>query len=161
MEQGDMMGGGNPLKRIEKAGRTVASQVGAETGRVGEDLTKAGESLAGAASDPGAWMAYLGNPTAGMAVGSQKARENYQTLSQAEKDEARAEAEARMAAAEETRLMEEQRTAQAEQERMTSERAKESETQARERASRIGSGRRGLLYQGKATGVTKSTVLGG
>ena len=160
MDKGDIMGKKNPLKRLEKAGRTAVSQVGAETGRVGADLTKAGESALGAAADPGSWMAYLGNPTAGLAVGSQKARENYETLSQAEQDEARAEAEARLAAAEESRLMEEQRTAQAEQERMTSERARESETQARERAKRIGSGRRGLLYQGKATGVN-NTVLGG
>jgi len=143
------MGGGNPLKRLEKAGSKAGSQI-----------VKGVESAAASVSDPKVWVAAMtGGMMGGAAMGAKEAEATYQAMSQAERDEANAE-EARMAAAEEARLMEEQKSAQAEQARMTSEREQEADVRAKERARRLGTGRRGLLYQGKETGVT-NTKLGG
>lgn len=159
--------GGNPLKQIEAEAKRTARRVGAEAERVGEDVLstewweKTATSGLAAAGDVGTWAAYAVNPTFGLGMGAKKAQETYEAMTEAERAEALAEAEAATAKAEETRLMEEQKTAQQEQERMVSERAAEAETQAKERARRLGRGRRGLLYQGKATGVDKATVLGG
>lgn len=149
------MGGGNPLKKVAKTVQKAVSQTSEEFSRAGDVATKAGTAIAGAATDPGAWTAYLVNPTAGGAMGGQKAVEAYQALGQAEKDKARAEAEARMKAAQE-------RKAKLAQEKMVADKAKAEAAKAKERAQRLGQGRRGLLYQGKETGVAgKSNVLGG
>lgn len=146
--------------KIKKETSRATSQISKETRRAGDTLEKVGTAAVAGAIDPGAWMGYLVSPIAGQAMGGQSARDNYEALSEAEKEEARAAAEQRMAEAEEKRLMQEQEDAQREQERMTSERAKSAEAEARSRAKRIGSGRRGLLYGGE-TGVKKDTVLGG
>ena len=150
------MGGGNPLKKVAKVVTTAAKQVGAEAGRASENLTKIGTAALATAQDPGAWLAYAIDPTTGMAMGATKAKENYDIMSQAEKDKFKAEADARMAKAQEEKAMKEQQA-------MTENRAKEAADRAKERAARLGQGRRGLLYQGTGEqGVTKkSTVLGG
>jgi len=157
MDKGDIMGGGNPLKRVTGAVKQAGKDVGSTDWW--EQTATSGLS---SAANPGVWAAYAVNPTFGLGMGAKEAEQTYGEMSEAEREEAIAEAEAATAKAEEQRLMEEQRTAQQEQERMTSERAKEAELSARKRASRLGKGRRGLLYGG-ATGVKsdKSTVLGG
>lgn len=149
------MGSANPLKKIEKAITTAASQTTTELGRAGEQATKAGTSTLAAASDPGAWLGYAVNPTVGLGLGTKKAEETYKAMSRAEKDKADAEAQAVMA-------MEQERQAKLAQEKMVSDKAKAEANKAKERAKRLGQGRRGLLYQGRETGVSgKSNVLGG
>ena len=149
------MGGGNPLKKVAKVVKTAANQTREELSRTGDTASKIGGAMSAAIQDPGTWTAYLGNPTLGIAVGSEQAVQNYQSLNQAEKDAAKAEAEQRMAKAQEEKAMREQ-------EKMTSDRAKAAADQAKERAARLGKGRRGLLYQETGEqGVKKSTVLGG
>jgi len=155
------MGGGNPLKKVAKTVKKAVKQTSREVSRTGDTLSKAGSAAAGAIQDPGTWTAYLVNPALGGAVGGEGAIENYQALSQAEKDEARAEAEARMAAAKEKAALEKEKQAQAKQAKMVKDREEKAKKAATERATRLGTGRRGLLYQGKETGVTKSTTLGG
>ena len=153
--------GGNPFKSAVKAVKKAVSQTSSELSRTGDTLSKVGSAAAGAIQDPGTWTAYLINPALGGAVGGQGAIENYQALSQAEKDEARAEAMAREAAAKEKAALEKEKAAQAKQAEMVKSREDKAKKAAAERATRLGTGRRGLLYQGKETGVTKSTKLGG
>ena len=136
----------------------MGRKIGKETRTAYGDGDKFISATGAALSDPVAWSQAF--TTYGGSL-LKSGKDAWDELSDAEKEEEIAKQDAEIAAREEVKLVEEQQTAQAEQDRMTSERAKESETQARERAKRIGSGRRGLLYQGKATGVTKSTVLGG
>jgi len=144
------MGSKNPLKRIE-----------AEVKRTGENLEQIGASVGAGASSAAPYLAYMIDPTGTTSAYllAQKAKETYDAMGEAEQEEARAQAEANMAREEEAILMQEQEDAQREQERMTSERAKEAENQARERAKRLGTGRKGLLYKG-ATGVENKNKLG-
>lgn len=153
------MGGGNPLKKIEKTVKTAASQTKAEAARGSEKLSRAASAGAAALGDPGNWTAFLASPLAGQAMGSESAVANYEALNEADKAEARAEAEMRMAQAEESKLMEEQKATEAKQSKMVKERSDKAAKAATERATRLGKGRRGLLYQGKETGV--SDKLGG
>jgi len=67
-----------------------------------------------------------------------------------------------MAAAKEKAALEKEKQTQAKQAKMVKDREAKAKKAATERATRLGKGRRGLLYQGKETGVTsKSTTLGG
>jgi len=147
------MGGGNPLKSVTKAVKKAVSQTSSELSRAGDVATKAGGAVAGAVQDPGTWMTYLVNPTAGVAMGGQKAVDNYNTLVSSEKEADRAEAERMKALAQ-------QKEAQVKQEKMAKDKAAAEAAKAKERAQRMSEGRRGLLFQGKETGV-KSNVLGG
>ena len=163
MEQGDIMGSSNPLSSVVKTVKKAVKQTSAEASRAGDTATKAVTSVAAAVQDPGAWVGYAtGGMVGGTAMTAAKANETYQAMSQAERDEADAEAEAVLAKREEDRLLVEEKKAQAKQAKMVKDREAKALTQAAERATRLGSGRRGLLYQGKETGVSnKSTVLGG
>lgn len=152
------MGCGSSFKKEVKRS---SGKVSKELSRTGDTLGKAGTAAAGAIQDPGTWSAYLVNPALGGAVGGQAAIEYYHALSQAEKDEAKAEAMAREAAAKEKAALEKEKAAQAKQAEMVKKREDKAKKAAAERATRLGTGRRGLLYQGKETGVTKSTKLGG
>jgi len=149
------MGSSNPIKSVTKAVKKAVKQTSREVSRTGDTLSKVGTAVAGAAQDPGAWMGYLASPIAGQDIGSEAAVENYQALNQAEKDKARAEGGARMEGAK-------QKKAQLKQEKMVADKAKCEAAKAKERATRLGQGRRGLLYQGKEAGVSgKSSKLGG
>ena len=150
------MGGGNPLKKVAKTVKKAVKQTSKAVSDVGDVATKAGSAVAGAAQDPGTWTAYLADPmVAGYTVGGQKAVENYQTLVSSEKEADRAEAERMKALAQ-------QKEAQVKQEKMAKDKAAAEAAKAKERAQRMGSGRRGLLFQGKEQGVTgKSNKLGG
>jgi len=163
---------GNPLKRVSKEVSRTSSKIASETERVAETVgkeveragenvaddewwTKTGEALLASASDPGSWLAFAVNPTFGMGMAAQNAADVYADMSQAERDEADAEAAQKHAA-------EAERVATMEQEKMASDKAKAAAADASERATRLGQGRRGLLWQGQETGVKdKSTVLGG
>jgi len=130
-------------------------QTSSEISKAGDIATKAGSAVAGAVQDPGTWMGYLASPVAGSAIGSQKAVDNYNTLVSSEKEADRAEAERMKALAQ-------QKEAQVKQEKMAKDKAAAEAAKAKERAMRMGQGRRGLLFQGKEQGVTgKSSVLGG
>lgn len=155
------MGGGNPLKKVAKTVKKAVKQTSREVSRTGDTLSKVGSAAAASVQDPGTWTSFLINPTLGTAVGGEEAMANYQALSQAEKDEAKAEAERAMAAAKEKAALEKEKAAQAKQAKMVKDREDKAKKAAAERATRLGAGRRGLLYQGKETGVTKSTTLGG
>jgi len=106
-------------------------------------------------------MGFLASPIAGQAIGSQGAIENYQALSQAEKDEARAEAEARMDAAKEKEALEKEKKAQAKQDKMAKEREEKAKKAATERATRHATGHRGLPDQGNASGAKSKTTAAG
>ena len=147
---------GGGLKSVVKSVSKAVKQTSSAVSGAGKTLSKVGAAAAGAVQDPGTWAAYLINPALGGAVGGQGAVDNYNALNQAEKDAARAAAQAKEEAAK-------QRKAQLAQEKMASDKAKGEADKASERAQRLSQGRRGLLYQGKEQGVTsnKSTVLGG
>jgi len=162
------MGGGNPIKKITKQVKRSVKQVGKQVERSAGDVTdtgwwtKSGTALMSAASDPGTWLAYAVNPTVGLGMGAQQAKENYAAMSQAERDEADAEAARNRAKMEEAKKIETQKKAEAEQAKMVRERDAKAKAESEERVKRLGTGRRGLLYQGakgKETGT--SNVLGG
>ena len=147
--------GGNPLKQVEKTVKKAYKDVEKTTQTVGDQLTKAGTAALATAADPGAWLAYAVNPTGGGYMAASEATQTYEALNEAEKQEFRAKAEQQMA-------IDKERKAALEQEKMVADKAKAAAASAKERATRLGTGRRGLLYQGKETGVTsKSNVLGG
>ena len=146
---------GGKIKSFVKSVSKAAKQTSSAVSGAGKTLSKVGAAAAGAVQDPGTWAAYLINPALGGAVGGQGAVDNYNALNQAEKDAARAEAEKRMA-------LDKERKATLEQEKMVSDKAKAAAASAKERATRMGQGRRGLLFQGKESGVTGlSKTLGG
>lgn len=173
---------GNPFKRVEKSVKRMGGQAGEQAGRLGSQIEKEADragknvsdsdwwektgtaALAGMA-DPAAWMTGMAGG-GGVGAGAQAfftgeaTKEAWDAMTEADQAEARAAIEAEQARQEEARLMKEQEDAQREQERMTSERAREAEDAARERATRLGKGRSGLLY-GTATGVKNKDVLGG
>lgn len=170
---------GNPLKKVRKeldrAGRSTESQLSragkqieSEVSRGSENVQssdwweKTGSAALAGLGDPRTWATYGISAGTGLDALStaESAEAAYAEMSEAEQAEARAEIEAAQAAQEEARLQQEAEDAQREQERMTSERAKAAEDAARERATRLGKGRRGLLYEG-ATGVKSKDVLGG
>jgi len=168
---------GNPLKRISKEVSRSSKKISGETSRVAETVgkeverasgdvtdgewwTKTGEALLASASDPGSWLAFAVNPTFGMGMGAQNAADAYAEMSEAERAEAEAEAAAANAAEEERVLIEKQKVEEAKQAEMVREREAQAQAESEERITRLGTGRRGLLYQGKETGVT-NTVLGG
>lgn len=156
------MGGGNPIKKVVDTAKKAVGQVSDEASRAGGNLSKVGGAIAGTVQDPGTWMAYLANPALGGAIGGQGAIDNYEALNEAEKAEARAEAERKMKLAEEQRLLDEQRQTEAEQAKMVQDRTDTANASAAERAKRLGTGRRGLLFQGQAGSETgTSKVLGG
>lgn len=69
---------------------------------------------------------------------------------------------AKSAAAAQERELAKQSEIQAKQDKMVAERAAKADLAATERKTRLGSGRRGLLFEGDETGVTPaSDVLGG
>jgi len=173
--------GGNPIKKITKtvkkaAGQTVeavkkpVSQIKAEAKKIDpksiwgaaqaatKDLTdiewynKLGTVTTATLTNPGAWLAAI--PTAGLGflAAGDKA---WQEMSDAERAETRAATDKEMA-------LRGERDATLEQEKMISDKAKADAASAKERATRIGKGRRGLLFQGKESGVTGlSNTLGG
>lgn len=155
--------GGNPFKSVAKAVKKAVKQTSAEASRAGAEATKIASSAAAAVQDPGTWVGYMaGGTVGGTGMGAAKAQETYQAMSQAERDEADAEAKRMDAMNEEQRLQAVAEKTQAMQAKMVKERDAKAKASAEERATRLGTGRRGLLYQGKETGVSnKSTVLGG
>lgn len=140
---------------VKEVKRTTG-KVSAEASRAGESAMKAGTSLAAGATDPATFVAAAtGGFLGGTAMTGAKATEAWGAMSDAEKADASARAEQAMA-------MQKERDAKLKQEKMVADKAKGVAAQAKERATRLGQGRRGLLYQGKEQGVTgKSTVLGG
>jgi len=172
---------GNPFKKVIKEAKRgfkstegaiskASKQIEAEAGRTSDNLQssdwweKVGAAALSGLGDPRTWAAMGIAPGTGLDILStaDSAETAWQEMNDAERAEARAEIEAAQAAQEEARLIQEQEDAQREQERLTSERAREAEEQARERSTRLGRGRRGLLYQGNETGVQgKSNLLGG
>ena len=163
------MGGGNPIKKIEetvkKASRdvektvsTASKQVESGAKRAGADLSDSdwysqmAAAAAAAAQDPMALA--TGGMTGGITYGK-AGKESWDTMSDAQKAEARAKEEQRM-------TQNTERAAMAEQAKMTENKAKAAAASAKERAARMGQGRRGLLFQGKESGVTGlSKTLGG
>lgn len=154
---------GGFIGSVTKVVKKAVGQVSSEVSRAGKTATKIGSSAAAAVQDPGTWVGYMtGGATGGIAMGAAKAQETYQAMSQAERDEADAEAKRMDAMNEEQRLQAIAEKTQAMQAKMVKERDAKAKKSAEERATRLGTGRRGLLYQGKETGVSnKSTVLGG
>ncbi len=155
---------GNPFKSVtntvSKVGGAVSKAVGSATNA--DWWTKSASSLASAAADPGTWLSYAVNPTFGLGMGVQKAADTYSAMTDAERAKAEAEAKAARAAIEEQRLLNEQKATEAKQSKMIREREAKAQASAAERIKRLGTGRRGLLYQGasgSAQGV--SDVLGG
>lgn len=149
------MGGGNPIKRATKAVKKAVGQVSAEASRAGDNLTKAATAGIGAVTDPGVWLGYAINPTVGLGMGADKAKETWDLMSEEERLAAEAEAQKKMALAEEEK-------ARKAQEKMVADKAKEEARVAKERAARLGQGRRGLLYQATGEmGVGPSKTLGG
>jgi hypothetical protein len=154
---------GNPLKSVTKAVKKAVSQTGKTVSKAGKQIEQGVVSVASAAQDPQTWIAYAtGGTGAGIAMTAKEAKVTYEAMSQAEKDEANAEAERRTAMTEEARLAEDQKQTQAKQAKMVKEREAKATARSEDRARRLGTGRRGLLYQGskgKETGT--SNVLGG
>ena len=157
---------GNPFGAFgtsitDQISRTT-DQIAGQGARLGDDLGQLGDATMGALGDPAPWLAYMLDPTGITSgfLGVEAAKENYDLLNEAEQLEARAQAEAAMASEEEARLLQEQEDAQREQERLTAERQKAADEQARERSTRLGKGRRGLLYQGNEQGVGSNTLGG-
>ena len=155
--------GGNPFKSVAKAVKKAVKQTSAEASRAGDVAIKTATSVAAGATDPGTWVGYMaGGTDAAIGLGAAKAQETYQAMNQAERDEADAEAERMRTMTEEQRLQAVAEKTQAMQAKMVKDRDAKAKASAEERATRLGTGRRGLLYQGKETGVSnKSTVLGG
>ena len=154
------------------AGRTYAELEGAvgsayaEAARANENLQdsdwyeKMALSAAAAVQDPKALATGMVTGQLSFGTAGKKA---WDAMGDAEKAEARAEHDAAMAKQEEQRLQVTEKQAQDAQAKMVKEREAEAAAEASERARRLGTGRRGLLFQGakgKETG-TKSTVLGG
>lgn len=153
------MGGGNPFKKAKKSLKRAAKKVSRETSRATKEVGKVVSSAAAAAQDPGVLATAFA--TGGLTF-AQKGSENYKAMTQAERDANDAEGERRAALSEEARLKEDQQRALKKQAKMAKERDAKAKASAEERATRLGTGRRGLLYQGKETGVAgKSKVLGG
>ena len=155
---------GSITKSISRAVGQVSKQAKRSAGDVtsADWWTKTGTALTSVATDPGSWLAFAVNPTYGMGMAAQSAADTYGAMSQAERDEADAEAARAKAAEEERVLVEKQKATEAEQAQMVRERDEKAMAESKERAQRLGTGRRGLLYQGasgKEAGVSK--VLGG
>lgn len=137
------MGGGNPIKKVFR-----------EAERIGGQIEKGATAITAVAADPTSWVNYAVNPTYGMGMQASKAQETWQAMSAEERSKAQAEAEAAMAAQKE-------REAKAAQEKMIADKAREEARIAKDRAARLGQGRRGLLYAPTGETGVKSKTLGG
>ena len=155
---------------IERAGSVAGSQIESEVGRAGENAldsdwwSQAGEAALVGLGDPRTWAATIIAPGSGLDILSTASStgEAWEAMSQAQRDEAQAAIEAETASREEERLMDEQRATEAEQAQMVADREAEATAITEERIKRLGTGRRGLLYQGsKGSETGTKTVLGG